>query len=93
MEQRVFSEPYSPAYLDASRKDSPKKFQIIPQKNPINGQVHFLVEGDGIDEALAELYANKPVGSLDLIGALKNLRSSIYALRDHRKESIAGNGG
>jgi hypothetical protein len=87
MEKKIFSDPSLPAYFQASKKD----FKIIPQKNSA-GQVEFLVEGDGIDEALSELYANSSVGALDLIGALKGLRSSIFALRD-RKEAVSGNGG
>jgi len=81
MGKRVFSDPSLPAYFQASKKD----FRIIPQKNSA-GQVEFVVEGDSIDEALAELYGNATVGALDFIGALKGLRSSIFALRDRKEK-------
>ncbi len=77
METRVFQSPDQPAYFKA--KNYP--FQIIPQKDPITGRVEFLVIGECIDNALQELYANTPVGVLDLIKELKSLRSSIFALK------------
>ena len=80
MEQRIFSDPSIPAFFQASNKP----FRVIPQRNK-NGQVEFLVEGKGIDKALDELYANTPVGVLDLIRCLKGLRSSIFALKGERK--------
>jgi hypothetical protein len=57
-----------------------KNFKITPQKDP-NGKVVFLVEGENIDSALAELYNNVPVGVLDFIKTFKALRSSIFALK------------
>ncbi len=90
MQQKIFSDPSIPAYFQASKKD----FKISAQKNPTNKQIDFVVEGDGaaIEEALAELYTNPLVPALSLIGALKSLRSSIFALRD-RKEAVSGNRG
>jgi hypothetical protein len=81
MEKRIFSDPTIPAFFQASHKP----FKVIPQRNN-NGQVEFLVEGKDIDKALDELYANTPVGVLDLIRCLKGLRSSIFALKRGRDE-------
>lgn len=80
MEQRIFSDPSIPAYFQASNKP----FKVIPRRS-LNGQVEFSVEGQGIDQALDELYSNSPVGALDYIKALKSLRSSIFALKGGRK--------
>jgi hypothetical protein len=77
MEQRIFADPSIPAGFEALKKP----FKIIPQKNLLNGHVEFLVEGENIDSALQEIYANKPVGILDYIKALKSFRSSIFALK------------
>lgn len=73
---RTFSEPYTPAGFEALKKP----FLIIPKRNG-TGQVEFFVEGEGIDEALNEIYQNAPVGILDYIKSLKGLRSSIFALK------------
>lgn len=81
MEQRTFSEPYTPAAFEALKKP----FLITPQRNE-TGQVEFQTEGEGIDEALNEIYQNAPVGVLDYIKALKGLRSSIFALKGGRNE-------
>ena len=80
MEQRIFSDPTIVSYFVASNKP----FKIIPQRN-INGQVEFSVEGQGIDQALDELYSNSPVGVLDYIKALKSFRSSIFALKGDKR--------
>lgn len=77
MEKRIFSDPAIPAFFEASFKP----FKITPQRNQNSGQVEFLVEGSGIDEALTQLYANESIGALDFIKALKALRSSIFALK------------
>lgn len=79
MEQRIFSDPSIPAFLQASNKP----FNVIPQRNN-SGQVEFLVEGADIDKALGELYSNAPIGVLDFIRCLKGLRSSIFALKGAR---------
>lgn len=79
MGQRTFSEPYTPAAFEALKNP----FLITPQRNE-TGQVEFPVEGEGIDEALNEIYQNAPVGVLDYIKALKSLRSSIFALKGGR---------
>lgn len=79
MEKRIFSDPTIPAYFQSVRKP----FSVVPQR-ALNGQIEFCVEGDGIDQALDELYANAPVGVLDYIRCLKGLRSSIFALRGAR---------
>ena len=73
MEKRVFSDPSIPSYFQAAGKP----FKIIPQLNTETGQVEFLVEGEKIDRALNELYANAPVGVLDYIKALKSFQSSM----------------
>lgn len=80
MEKRIFSDPTIPSYFVASNKP----FKIIPQRNT-NGQVEFSVEGQGIDQALDELYSNSPVGALDYIKALKSFRSSIFALKGDKR--------
>ena len=80
MEKRTFTDPSIPAYFQASNKN----FKVIPQRTP-NGQVEFLVEGDGIDNVLTELYSNAQIGVLDFIKAFKGLRSSIFALKGERK--------
>jgi hypothetical protein len=67
MEQRIFSDPSIPSFFQASGKP----FKIIPQRNADSGQVEFLAEGKGIDDALNDLYANASVGVLDYIRALK----------------------
>ena len=79
MEQRTFSDPTIPSFFQASKKP----FNVIPTRN-LSGQVEFIVEGDNIDGALSELYANAPVGVLDFIRCLKGLRSSIFALKGVR---------
>jgi len=78
--KRIFSDPSIPAYFQAVRKP----FKVIPQR-AANGQVEFSVEGQGIDQALDELYGNTLVGVLDFIRCLKGLRSSIFALKETRK--------
>ena len=77
MEKRIYSDPSIPAGFEAQKKP----FKITPQRNLVNGNVEFLVEGENIDGALNEIYANKPVGILDYIKALKSFRSSIFALK------------
>jgi hypothetical protein len=77
MEKRIFSDPSIPAFFQAANKP----FKVIPQRNNETGQVEFLVQGEGIDEALNEIYADVPVGALSYIKALKGLRSSIFALK------------
>lgn len=76
MEKRIFSDPSIPAYFQASNK----QFRIMPYRSE-SGQVEFIVEGKGIDNALMELYGNSSVGVLDFIKALKGFRSSIFALK------------
>jgi hypothetical protein len=78
MEQRIFSDPAIPAGFEALEKP----FKISPQKNIESGQVEFLVEGDGIDKALQEIYADKKI--LSFIRALKTYRSSIFAMKGGR---------
>ena len=60
-----------------------KKFKITPQ-NADTGKVVFAVEGPDINKALAALYNNEKVGALDLIKAVKFMRSSIFALKAAR---------
>lgn len=77
MERRIFEDPIQPAFFEAAKYS----FQIIPQNNPISNRVEFVVIGKDIDGALQELYANKSVGALDFIKALKSFRASIFALK------------
>ena len=60
-----------------------KKLKIIPQITDA-GKVVFLVEGPDINKALSALYNNEKVGALDLIKAMKAMRSSIFALKGAR---------
>jgi hypothetical protein len=76
MEQRIFSDPVIPSFFQAANKP----FKVIPQRAS-NGQVEFLVEGQGIDQALDELYGNAPVGVLDFIRCLKGLQPSTFNLK------------
>ena len=81
-ETRIFSDPTIPSFFEADKRP----FQMHAQKNLRSGQVEFSVCGRGveIDAALNDLYANKPVGALDFIKALKSFRSSIFALKGGR---------
>jgi hypothetical protein len=81
MEKRIFNDPSIPSFFQAANKP----FKILPHRNDNTGQVEFMVEGDGIDSALDEIYANTPVGVLDYIKALKSFRSSIFALKGTRR--------
>lgn len=60
-----------------------RNFKVTPQKDQ-SGKVVFIIEGKNIDSALADLYANAPVGVLDFIKTFKALRSSIFALKASR---------
>ncbi len=79
MSRRTFSDPTIPSFFIAAGKP----LKVTPLKN-LSGQVEFRVEGEDIDGALQELYANASVGVLDYIKALKSLRSSIFALKGER---------
>ena len=81
MEKRIFTDTSIPAYFQASGKP----FKVISQVNTKSGQVEFCVEGENIDLALNELYANVTIGVLDYIKAFKSLRSSIFALKGERR--------
>jgi hypothetical protein len=70
METRVYQNPEPPAFFQAAKKP----FQVIPQNDPLTNRVEFLVIGEGIDNALQELYANTPVGVLDFIKELQVTR-------------------
>ncbi len=61
-----------------------RKFKVTPQRQQ-EGRVDFLVEGEGINEALQDLYGNAPVGVLDYIKTFKALRSSIFALKGRQR--------
>jgi hypothetical protein len=80
MEKRVFSDPTIPSFFIAANKP----FKITPHKT-LSGQVEFRVEGENIDGAIEELYANASIGVLDFINALKGLRSSIFNLKGPRE--------
>ncbi len=60
-----------------------KKFKITPQKAG-TGRVVFVVEGSDINKALTALYNNEKVGALDLLKAIKAIRSSIFVLKAAR---------
>lgn len=81
MEKKIFYEPSVPAYFEASGKD----FKITPQKNSTTNQIEFLVEGENLDRALIEFYANPTIGILDFLRSLKSFRSCIFTLRGERR--------
>lgn len=76
MEKRIYSDVSIPAYLQTIQKP----FTITPELGT-DGIVRFIVEGNGIDDALKELFANASVPALDYIKNLKSLRSSIFVLK------------
>ena len=75
-ESRIYTAPELPAYYIAARKP----FKVIPVKNTA-GLVEFSVEGQNIDEAMNEFYADTLVGVSTYVRALKGLRSAIFALK------------
>jgi len=50
--------------------------RITPQKNE-NGRTEYLIEGDS-DEVLSRIYANEPVGALDVLKSIKWARQAIF---------------
>lgn len=83
-ETQTFNDVTIPAFLDTAPMKDEHHIVVKPEKNPIDGQVHFVVRGRDINGALAKLYANQPVGALDLIRSLKTLRSAIFTLKGTR---------
>lgn len=80
MEQKIFNNPEIPAFIKASQKT----IKVVPHRN-VTGTVVFIVEGDKkiIEEAITEFYGNASIGILDFIKEFKELRSSIYVLREN----------
>lgn len=52
---------------------------VIPYVNP-DGKVIFKISGD-VEKSLQEIYANRPIGSLDVVRSIKLTRSMIFNLR------------
>ncbi len=46
--------------------------------------VHFHISGD-VERSLREIYANEPVGSLDVLNSIKACRSMIFNLKGGRR--------
>jgi len=75
-EFQIFSAPDIPAFFIAAQKP----VKVVPMKTP-SGRVEFRVEGHGIDEAVADFYADSQIGVATYNRALKGLRSAIFALK------------
>jgi hypothetical protein len=52
--------------------------EVIPQYN--SKEVLYLIRGD-VDEALKKIAENVPVGSRDVLEAIKNCRSAIFLFK------------
>jgi len=57
----------------------PEIDDVIPEPTH-NGRVQFRVTGD-VQGALRKLYQNHPVGSLDVLKAVKSARQAIFSLK------------
>ena len=80
MENRIFTDVTIPSAFISLKK----KFKVVPKL--ITPQlVAFEVQGEGIDQALSELYENPLVPLLDFIQAQKMLRASIFNLKKSGK--------
>lgn len=55
---------------------------VIPYVNPDN-KVSFKIFGD-VEKSLQDIYANRPIGSLDVMRSIKLTRSMIFNLRGRR---------
>lgn len=55
--------------------------EITPKKE--DGQIVFFINGD-IEKTLSKIAANAPVGSRDVVEAIKSTRSMIFMLKDGR---------
>ncbi len=60
-----------------------EKHKIIPFKKT-DGRIAFKVYGD-VESTLEKIYSNASVGSLDVIRAIKLVRSMIFSLRGDSK--------
>ncbi len=58
--------------------------EVNPQKNP-DGQIEYKIHGD-VPKTIEEIYANCPVGALDVMKSIKMTRSMIFNLRGSRHE-------
>ena len=58
--------------------------RITPQKNA-NGRTEYLIEGNS-DEVLSRIYANEPVGALDVLKSIKWARQAIFNYRNTKEE-------
>lgn len=68
--------------------------RIMPRKNA-NGRTEYVIEGD-CDNVLSRIYANEPVGALDVLKSIKWARQAIFNYRNKEEgeeyeiRSIAG---
>lgn len=56
-----------------------KGHPVIPFRD-LNNKVAYNVEGD-VEKSVQEIYANVPIGSLDVLRSIKLTRSMIFNLR------------
>jgi hypothetical protein len=56
-----------------------KNIKVNPKRD-FSGRVVFLVSGD-VDEAIEAVYANRPVGALDVLRSIKGMRQAIFSLK------------
>lgn len=56
-----------------------KGHKVIPVRNP-DGKIVYSIEGD-VEKSVQEIFANCPLGALDVLRAIKLTRSMIFNLR------------
>lgn len=61
-----------------------KGHTVTPYVNPDN-KVSFKIFGD-VEKSLQDIYANRPLGSLDVMRSIKLTRSMIFNLRGSNKQ-------
>ena len=64
--------------------DAFKTCNVMPQKNAI-GRTEYLIEGD-LDRVLSRIYANEPVGALDVLKSIKWARQAIFNYRNMKEQ-------
>ena len=78
-EQRIIEDSVLTGVIDAF-----KICKIAPQKNA-RGRTEYVIEGD-CDNVLSRIYANEPVGSLDVLKSIKWARQAIFNCRNTKEE-------
>jgi hypothetical protein len=59
------------------------KGHTVTPFNTLNNRIGYHVEGD-VEKSLQEIYANCPIGSLDVMRSVKLTRSMIFNLKGKR---------